>query len=85
MLDKPSSVTKRIHQELADRAGRSSEDAYAMPAEFYTSVDFLEEEIEILTEEEYEEYKEERKEVIETYVEELEEEILELTNNEKFA
>ena len=48
MLDKPSSVTKRIHQELADRAGRSSEDAYAMPAEFYTSVDFLEEEIEIL-------------------------------------
>ena len=48
MLDKPSSVTKRIHQELADRAGRSSEDAYAMPAEFYTSLDFLEEEIEIL-------------------------------------
>ena len=48
MLDKPSSVTKRIHQELADRAGRSSEDAYAMPAEFYTSVDFLKEEIEIL-------------------------------------
>ena len=48
MLDKPPSVTKRIHQELADRAGRSSEDAYAMPAEFYTSVDFLEEEIEIL-------------------------------------
>mgnify|MGYP002701206285 CR=1 FL=1 len=48
MLDKPSSVTKRIHKELADRASRSSEDAYAMPAEFYTSVDFLEEEIEIL-------------------------------------
>ena len=36
-----------------------------------------EEEIEILTEQEYEEYKEERKEVIETYVDDLEEEILE--------
>ena len=48
MLDKPSSLTKRIHQELADRVSRSSEDAYAMPAEFYTSLDFLEEEIEIL-------------------------------------
>ena len=34
-------------------------------------------ELEVLTEEEYEEYREERKEVIETYVEELEEEILE--------
>jgi choline monooxygenase len=48
MLDKPSVVTTRIHQELADRAGRSSEDAYAMPAEFYTSAAFLEEEIETL-------------------------------------
>jgi hypothetical protein len=36
-----------------------------------------EDEIEVLTEEEYEEYKEERKDAVEAYVEELEEEILE--------
>ena len=48
------------------------------PYEDEVFVDELEEEeLEILTEEEYEEYKEERKEVIETYVEELEVEIIE--------
>lgn len=54
-----------------------------LPPEELTDLEIIleeelsEEEIDVLTEEEYEEYKEERQEVIDTYVEELEEEIIE--------
>ena len=46
MLDKSTDEIGRIHMELADRAHRSAEDAWAMPAEYYTSNAFLEQEIE---------------------------------------
>ena len=48
MLDKHNdalSETDRLHQELAHRATLTNQDAWAMPAEYYTSAAFLEVEI----------------------------------------
>ena len=46
MLDKANDQVSRIRVELADRLSRPSEQAWAMPAEFYTSPAFLEVETE---------------------------------------
>ncbi|WP_371225405.1 aromatic ring-hydroxylating oxygenase subunit alpha [Roseovarius sp. 2305UL8-3] len=46
MLDKANDEVARIRHELADRLARPVEQAWAMPAEFYTSPKFLEIEIE---------------------------------------
>jgi len=42
MLDKANDEVSRIRLELADRLARPAEQAWAMPAEFYTSPKFLE-------------------------------------------
>jgi len=45
MLDKTNDETNGIHRALAYRAALPDEEALAMPAEFYTSAAFLQEEI----------------------------------------